>query len=294
MMDISTLMVTVYCLIDDWLKGKTIRTRGPQPRLSDSEVLMMEVVGALLEVDSDQGLYTYFRRHWGDWFPALRRLHRTTFTRQMANLWVVKEQLWRFVLTQLDYDDQLSLVDSMPLPVIRFARAYRSRRLREWSGWGWDDVEKHVFYGLRVHLRLCWPGVIAGFALHPADLHDRWVGEDLTTGVQGYVLGDTNYWSPTWAETLAQQGARLVTPRKTSTRKAKHEWPKWLIQTRRRIETVYSQLTERFRGKRLRVHDPWHLTSHWLRLVLSHTVAVWLAQGLGLESCLRFADLLTD
>ena len=39
----------------------------------------MEVAGEFLGIDTDAGLYACFRRHYGAWFPALRRVHRTTF-----------------------------------------------------------------------------------------------------------------------------------------------------------------------------------------------------------------------
>jgi hypothetical protein len=44
-MDITTFMIAVYCLIDDFLCGRRLRKRGPQPTLQDSEVLTIEVVG---------------------------------------------------------------------------------------------------------------------------------------------------------------------------------------------------------------------------------------------------------
>jgi hypothetical protein len=80
-MDVTTFIITVFCLIDEWLAGQRLRQRGPQPTLADSEVLTIECVGEFLGIDTDTGLYQYFRRYWGDWFPALRRLHRTSFTR---------------------------------------------------------------------------------------------------------------------------------------------------------------------------------------------------------------------
>ena len=68
----------------------------------------------------------------------------------------------------------------------------------------------------------------------------------------------------------------------------------WLVQEkRRRIETVISQITERYRAKRVWARDRWHLTSRFLRKVLSHTIAVYFCQQVGL-SPLRFAELLTD
>ena len=93
-MDLDTFVVIVFCHIDDRLDGERIRQRGPKPKLSDSEVLTIEVVGEFLGIDTDQGLYTYFRRNYREWFPALNTVHRTTFCRQAANLWGVKERLW--------------------------------------------------------------------------------------------------------------------------------------------------------------------------------------------------------
>ena len=37
-MDLSTFIIAVFCLTDDWLKGKKLRQRSPSPELSDAEV----------------------------------------------------------------------------------------------------------------------------------------------------------------------------------------------------------------------------------------------------------------
>jgi hypothetical protein len=293
-MDITTFMVQVFCVIDDWLSGKRIRRAGFAPTLYDSEVLTMEVVGEFLGMDADSQIWHYFCRHWSDWFPGLRRVDRTTFVRQAANLWKVKEQLWQFLVSQIAYDPQIRLIDSFPLPVCRFARAYRNRRLHDWSGWGYDDAAKQMFFGLRAHVVVAYPGVIIACALHPADLHDRWVAEDLLPTGSGFVLGDTNYWSPEWRQHLIAQDTYLIAPRKTSVKRDRHPWPRWLIQARRRIETVFSQLVERFQMKRIRVHDAWHLCSRCLRKILAHTLGVYLAQLLDLDSPLQFALILSD
>jgi hypothetical protein len=83
-MDLSTFIISVFCLIDDRLKKEERRLRkcGPAPKLSDAAVLTIEVVGEFLGIDTDKGIYRYFRRHYGEWFPALREVHRTTFCRQ--------------------------------------------------------------------------------------------------------------------------------------------------------------------------------------------------------------------
>ena len=115
----------------------------------------MEVVGEFLGIDTDQGLYTYFRRNYQQWFPALNKVHRTTFCRQAANLWAVKKMLWKHLLTRIHFDPEVSLIGSFPVPTCRFARGYRCRRLAEESAFGYDKMAKQTFYGLRAHLRLC-------------------------------------------------------------------------------------------------------------------------------------------
>jgi hypothetical protein len=270
--DLNTFITAVFCVVDDWLiPQKKLRQRGPNPELSDSEVLTMEIVGEFLGIDTERGLYAYFKRHYAEWFPALKEVHRTTFTRQMANLWVAKEQLWRELLGRISFDPRISLIDSFPVPTCRFARAYRCRLLPEESAFGYDEMSKQTFYGLRAHLRVCWPGVICGLSLAPADAHELLVAEELLEGAKGWALGDRNYWSPQLTERLGERGLDLLAPCKSKKRE-KEPWPRWLTQKRRRIETVAGQLVERYRAKKVWARDRWHLTSRWLRKILSHTM----------------------
>jgi hypothetical protein len=292
-MDLSTFIIAVFCLVDDRIKDRRIRQRGPAPKLSDSEVLSIEIVGEFLGLDTDRELYRYFRRHYSEFFPALREVHRTTFCRQAANLWKVKEGLRWELLGEVRFDPELSLVDSFPVPVCRFARAYRCRRLAEESSFGFDEMSKQIFYGLRAHLRVCWPGVIVSGSLAPADAHELAVAEnDLLEEASGWALADRNYWSPKVAKRLSESGLSLLTPYKWARQEGK-PWPRSLTQRRRRIETVISQMVERYCAKRVWARDRWHLLSRWLRKVLSHTVAVLLCQQAGLPP-LHFAELLTD
>jgi hypothetical protein len=66
------------------------------------------------------------------------------------------------------------------------------------------------------------------------------------------------------------------------------------VHKRRRIEPVISQLAERYGAKKRWARDRWHLTSRWLRKVLSHTVSFYLCQRTELSSPLRFSELVTD
>jgi hypothetical protein len=137
--DLSTFIVTVFCMTDDWLEGQEPpRQRGPAPELCDSEVLTIEIVGKFLGIDAEKGLYNYFRCHYGEWETTLRRVHRTTFTHQMANLWVIKKWLWGHLLKRIRFGPEISLIDSFPVPTCRFARAYRCHILGEESAYSYN------------------------------------------------------------------------------------------------------------------------------------------------------------
>lgn len=290
-MDLTTFMIAVYCVIDDFLVGKRLRQRGPQPRLRDSEVLTMEVIGEFLGIETESNIFTHFCRYYADWFPGLRKITRTTFTRQAANLWKVKQELWQVLIEKTPHDPYISVVDSFPVPVCRFARAPRCHLFGEAAAFGYDEVARQTYYGLRAHVRLAWPGVIVDCALAPANIHDTQGAEELLQGVHGYALADRNYWKPDLFEQLHANGLQLLAPFKSAKRQ-KQPYPRFLTHMRYRIETVFGQLVERFHAKRVWARDLWHLTSRWMRKFLSHTLAVFFCAQQNL-SYLSFAKLVT-
>ena len=125
-MDLNTFIVAVFCLVDDQLKDRRVRQRGPAPKLSDTEVLTIEITGEFLGIDTDKGIHLFFRRHYSEWFPALSEVYRTIFAHQAANFWKLKEHLWQELLALAPHDRGFAICDSMPLPACLFARAYRS------------------------------------------------------------------------------------------------------------------------------------------------------------------------
>ncbi len=297
-MDLEEFMIAVYCLIDELLAElgadpdwRRIRQRGPAPTLADAEVLTMEAVGEFLGLDQDTAIYQYFRREHPSVFPALRRIHRTTFARQAANLWVVKERVWDGLRDHLLHDPALSFVDSVPTPVCRFGRAYTCARFRGEAAFGHDTGSKATFYGFRHHLRITWPGVVAAVSVAPANVHDRDLVPEVVAGATGHVIGDRNYWDPRLTADLVPAGISLRAPFKKRATDPDPAGSTRLIRLRWRIETVAAQLVERYHLKRIWARDAWHLTSRVLRKVLSHTIAVSLCLQRG-HPPLSFAQLL--
>jgi hypothetical protein len=171
----------MFYLIDDSLKLQLghLRQRGPQPRLTDSELLTIELVGQYLGLCQDRAIFRYFSRHISHFFPTLPSLHRTTLLRQSANLWKVKEVLWQKLIEQSDCDTSFAIVDSFPVAVCKFARAPRSKNFRGFAAFGKDHTIKQTFYGFRFHARVCWPGVITRLMIAPANESDVATVEEL-------------------------------------------------------------------------------------------------------------------
>ena len=70
-MSIEDFIITVYCLVDakfkKVIKKTSLRRRGFDPKLSDSEVITMDIVGEFLGKDTDTSIWRYFKEHWFEW-----------------------------------------------------------------------------------------------------------------------------------------------------------------------------------------------------------------------------------
>lgn len=286
-MDLDTLIITAFCEMDDAvntlitrLPTGRLRQRGSQPKLGDSEVLCMEVIGAYLGLECDGAIYAYFRQHYAHFFPALPKLHRTTFTRQATNLCHLKEHLWQYWLETTPQRHDLGLIDSLPLPVCRFARATFCHRFRYEdihqlrATYGYDHVARQTFWGFRLHLHVAWPGLITRLALAPAHHSDTAVAPQLLQGQAGLTLGDRNYHAPQLQAHLAhsEPDLKLLTPHKNKKYDPTPTRSRQLSHFRYRIETVFSQLCTRFRCRQVWARDGWHLVNRLLRIVLCHTL----------------------
>src|SRR5688572_18782979 len=106
-------LLHLFCLVDDELAtlglGR-LRARGPAPALADSEVITIELAAEFWHVDQDRAAFRHFRAYHRAEFPALARVHRTTFARQAANLWHAKQLLQRRLADRLAGADPVWLV----------------------------------------------------------------------------------------------------------------------------------------------------------------------------------------
>jgi hypothetical protein len=162
-MSIEEFIISVFCLIDDQLEsllnGKRLRQRGFTTKLSDSEVITMEIVGEFLGFDQDKAIWLYFKQHWNYFFPKMP--DRANFARQAANLHILKRRLNEKLAELLGaYQDQLHIIDGLPIPVCKCARAHFSRIFKGDAAYGYCASKQEHFYGFRGHIVISSSGVI--------------------------------------------------------------------------------------------------------------------------------------
>jgi len=110
------------------------------------------------------------------------------------------------------HDERVGIVDSMPLPVCRFARAPWCVRFRGQARSGKDHADRPIFDGFRLPLRLGWPGVITHAFLARANEPDGEMAPIVLEGTQGLVLGDRASWVPDIQASLRTNGIVLQAP----------------------------------------------------------------------------------
>jgi hypothetical protein len=164
-MPVEEFIIAVFCWVEtalaDVTGGVKLRTRGLAPRLSDSEVITMEIVGELLGQEGDEAIWEYFQRHWVGWFPGLG--DRSTLVRQAANLWRVKPRLqerWVADLGARTADGHI--MDGFPIAVCQLARAPRSKVLKAEADYGYCAAKDEYYYGLKANLLIDRRGVVVG------------------------------------------------------------------------------------------------------------------------------------
>lgn len=87
-LDLDTFLVTVYCVCDDLYRQQFAAAKparpGPQPELSDSEVLTLAVLAQWQPRNSESAFVQYAATHWRAYFPRL--LSQEAFNRRVRDL----------------------------------------------------------------------------------------------------------------------------------------------------------------------------------------------------------------
>lgn len=297
-MSLENFIIWVFCWVDDvfssLFQNIRLRSRGFAPKLSDAEVITMEVVGEFLGLDTDKGIWAYFRDHWQDWFPGLGS--RANFAKQAANLWAIKQHLQKHLAVLLGATQKpVHIIDGFPIPVCGFKRAHGSSNFKDVADFGYCAAKSETYYGFKGHLLIDEAGVISGFVMTPASGSEREAAWELTDSISGWLLGDKGYLGVEFAQDMRKEGIELIAPVRSNMNDPIPKEARNLFNAKRRlIETVIGQLAGHFSIEKCWARDMWHLSSRLARKLLAHTLGVWInfKQGKDEGSWLQLAAII--
>jgi hypothetical protein len=93
-MDQELCLVWLYCVIEAALRSMVgtehLRTRGPEPELTDAEVLTLQIWGEMRGLASDAAIWRDATAKLREWFPRLGA--EWNFVRRCGNLAGVQER----------------------------------------------------------------------------------------------------------------------------------------------------------------------------------------------------------
>jgi len=281
MLPTEDLFVYVYVLIHDlMIAGATaVPARpGPAPACTDGELLAIAVVRHLPGRRSEAGFLAEVTRDWGHLFPVLP--HQSEANRRTRWLWGAFEQLRAVLAARLPEDD-CQQVDTSALPV---KHASRVRGPDQWTGpgnglaarFGRDAAHAEWFYGFRLAIRTdLGSRIVRAWSIVPATVNEREIAEDLlcTGPAPRHLLADKGFSGRAFAAAQAARGTAVLVPPGRSQRAVMPLiLQKVIAEWRNRIETTFSEITDRMELARHGAHSFWGLLTRTAATIAAHTL----------------------
>lgn len=274
-------ILLVYTIIDD-LYHQFVPTSVSQRRnvdtakMSDSEIITLSICGELAGIDSENAWYSFVKRNYRHLFPRL--CSRTRFNRTRRALLQVTELLRQKLTHSFPIPtSRYFVIDSFPLPVCKFGRARYCRSFRvDGANYGKCPSKKETYFGFKVHALITIEGYITAFEITPASVDDR---EGLRDFAENHlcltVLGDKGYTGEQLWEDMQEKGICLMSLKPSN---HKINWPKEVRQVifrfRRRIETVFSQLSEQLNAEKVLAKSFRGLCTRLQNKILGHNLCM--------------------
>ena len=286
--DYTTIITTfedfillVYTIIDDLYhqfvpSSVSQRRNVDTAKMSDSEIITLSICGELAGIDSENAWYSFVKRNYRHLFPRL--CSRTRFNRTRRALLQVTELLRQKLTHSFPIPtSRYFVIDSFPLPVCKFGRARYCRSFRvDGANYGKCPSKKETYFGFKVHALITIEGYITAFEITPASVDDR---EGLRDFAENHlcltVLGDKGYTGEQLWEDMQEKGICLMSLKPSN---HKNNWPKEVRQVifrfRRRIETVFSQLSEQLNAEKVLAKSFRGLFTRLQNKILGHNLCM--------------------
>lgn len=247
MLDIATVLTTIFTYVDEYCKSHAFEKPGPTPKLTDSEIITIAIFCELMGKTSEYA-HTRCVIQWLQYyFP--RMIDRSRYHRRLKGLTKLINDVREAVLPDIGTFLSMHILDSTPVPVLSFKRAGFTPLFPE-ASYGHCVAKDMTYFGFKLHLVTDIDGVPIYFDITPANIPDVLIAEELLekSSKNVTVLSDKGYISKELSDALLFfNNTDLWTPkrRNQSGREPKSE-RKYLSRLRQKIEIVNGILKEQF------------------------------------------------
>ena len=128
-LDLETFLTLLYVMTDDLYVNVVLPqlpvNRGPEPKLSDSEVLCLGLAAQWrsgVAWKTERGFVRYALKHLRPYFPGMTS--QSAFNRRLRRLWGAFILLQQAIADQLWSAHECEIMDCAPVPVARGARSF--------------------------------------------------------------------------------------------------------------------------------------------------------------------------
>ncbi|CAA6823778.1 MAG: IS982 family transposase [uncultured Sulfurovum sp.] len=201
-------IITIYCLIEEFLKGTLGKEEHALSEISDSEVLFL----GYLAVSDFNGNYAK-AHYYGMGMKWVNKIEYSRFTRRINQLEREIEHFFLFLseLFKKLNGSQIYSVDSFPVEICQIQREKRSKLWRDVSLKGYNASKKKYFYGFKVHMVVTTNQEPISCYISEGSMHDTIASYKFlpTLPTNSIVIGDKGYISGKLEKFLAKFGIEL-------------------------------------------------------------------------------------
>lgn len=220
---------------------------GRKQKMSDLEVVALSLTAEFMSIDSENSLFKEINKQQ---IPNL--IERSQFNKRRRKLFLFLEEVRTKLASRfLEFEDYF-IVDSMPLEICKFSRHRRIKicknEFETAPSKGFCASQNTWFYGYKLHGVCSVNGIFHSLDITKAEVHDVHFLKNIKQQISDCVLlGDRGYLSQRIQLDLFQTvNIKLETPKRANQKDYKPQ-PYIFRKSRKRIETLFSQLCDQFR-----------------------------------------------
>jgi hypothetical protein len=238
--------IAIYCFLDDFLHKSTAQL-DTRRKLSDAQLMTTALMAARFFYGNFATAMKYMQEHHG-----FQKIDKSGFNRHLHRLEAKLNAIFLGMgqaLKQLNTSSSY-LIDSFPVTVCKNIRIPRCRILQGEAYHGYNASKREYFYGFKVQVVTTSEGIPVEYFISAGAFADitAFQAMNLDLPAHSELYGDSGYTDYELEDYYQEcEQVDLLIQRKSNAKRKDHPALAFLKQQmRKKIETVFSTITDRF------------------------------------------------